>query len=86
MMNKMPLKYRKPLFALVMSASTGLIVSGVIISLHGVVGAAFIQAWLHAFLTAWPIVFVAILVIAPRVDRLLDVFVNGDKEAGRGKI
>jgi hypothetical protein len=51
-------------------------VSGVIISLHGSVGAAFVKAWLHAFLTAWPIVFVAILVIAPRVDRLLDVFVE----------
>jgi hypothetical protein len=76
MMNKISLKYRKPLFALVMSASTGLIVSGVIISLHGSVGAAFVKAWLHAFLTAWPIVFVAILVIAPRVDRLLDVFVE----------
>ena len=76
MTSKIPYKYRKPLFALVMSASTGLIVSAVILSLHGMAGPAFLKAWLHAFLTAWPIVFVAILVIAPRVDRLLDVIVE----------
>jgi hypothetical protein len=76
MTSKIPFRYRKPLFALLMSASTGLIVSAVILGLHGMAGTAFLTAWLHAFLTSWPIVFVAILAIAPRVDRLLDVFVE----------
>jgi hypothetical protein len=76
MANKIPSRYRKPLFALVMSCSTGLIVSAVILTLHGVPGAVFLKVWMRAFMTAWPIVFVAIIVIAPRVDRLLDVFVE----------
>jgi hypothetical protein len=32
--------------------------------------------WLEAFFTAWPIVFVAILIIAPQVNRLLNLIVE----------
>ena len=76
MQKKISSRYRKPLFALVMSCSTGLIVSAVILALRGVPGPVFLRVWMQAFLIAWPVVFVAILVIAPRVDKVLDVFVE----------
>jgi len=69
---KLPQKYRNPLFALIMSSVTGLIVSGVISLLHH----ATIAAWLKAFLIAWPIVFLSIITIAPRVSRFVDGLVE----------
>ena len=73
---KIAYRYRTVLFALIMSASTALIVSGVIIYLRIHPQTHFIQIWLGAFVTAWPIVFVAILIIAPLVNRLLNLFVE----------
>ena len=60
--------YRTVLFAL--------IVSGIIIFLRIQPHTHFIKVWLGAFVTAWPIVFVAILIIAPLVNRLLNLFVE----------
>lgn len=76
MQKKISSRYRKPLFALVMSCSTGLIVSAVILALRGVPSPVFLQVWMQAFMIAWPVVFVAILVIAPRVEKVLDAFVE----------
>lgn len=70
-MKKFPRRYRGILFALVMSCTTSLIVSAIILVMHGS-HHGFATAWLSAFLTAWPIVFAAILIIAPQVNRLLD--------------
>ena len=64
------------LFALIMSCNTALIVSGIIIYLHSASKEHFIRQWLGAFITAWPIVFIAILLIAPMVNKLLNVFVE----------
>ncbi|MDZ4142752.1 MAG: DUF2798 domain-containing protein [Methylotenera sp.] len=61
---------RKMLFALIMSVNTTLIVSGIVI--YGQPHAHFISQWLGAFMRVWPIVFIAILLIAPNVDKLLD--------------
>jgi len=76
MANKIAYRYRAILFALVMSANTALIVSGIIIYLHSASHTRFMMKWLTAFITAWPIVFVAILIIAPLVNRLLNLFVE----------
>lgn len=76
MTNRISFRYRKFLFALVMSGITSSIVLVVVLGLHGPVGAALFKAWLHTFPVVWPVVFVAILIIAPRVDRLLDCFVE----------
>jgi hypothetical protein len=73
---KIPYRYRTLLFALIMSASTALIVSGVIIYLRLQPHVDFIKVWLGAFITAWPIVFVAILIIAPLVNKLLNLIVE----------
>ena len=76
--NKIAYRYRTLLFALIMSCNTALIVSGMIIYLHSVTTLNFIKQWLGAFITAWPIVFIAILIIAPIVNKLLNLFVERD--------
>lgn len=76
MKHKIAFRYRTILFALIMSCSTALIVSGIIIYMHSASYKLFIVRWLEAFITAWPIVFIAILLIAPNVNKLLDVFVE----------
>ena len=76
MANKISYQYRTVLFALIMSASTALIVTGIIIFLRIQPHTGFIRLWLEAFITAWPIVFVAILIIAPQVNKLLNLFVD----------
>ena len=76
MNRKIAFRYRTLLFALIMSASTAMIVSGIIIFMHTKPHAPFIRQWLGAFLTAWPIVFIAILIIAPMVNRLLNLIVE----------
>jgi hypothetical protein len=76
MANKIAYRYRTVLFALFMSTSTALIVSGIIIYLRVQPHTGFTRMWFRAFITAWPIVFVAILIIAPLVNRLLNLFVE----------
>lgn len=76
MANKIPYRYRTILFALVMSCNTALIVSGIIIYKRSASHNHFVEHWLSAFITAWPIVFIAILLIAPMVNRLLNLFVE----------
>lgn len=76
MPNKISYRYRTLLFAFIMSCNTALIVSGIIIYLHSESYTLFIKQWSGAFITAWPIVFIAILVIAPAVNKFLDLFVE----------
>lgn len=80
MVGKIAYRYRSVLFALIMSCNTALIVSGIIIYLRSTITVHFIKQWLSAFITAWPIVFIAIIIIAPIVNDLLNLFV--EKEAG----
>lgn len=76
MANKIPLRYRALIFALVMSFNTSMIVSATIISLHTDNFAQFIRVWPSSFAIGWPVVFVAILIIAPLVNKLLDLFIE----------
>jgi len=73
-------RYRTVIFALIMSLSTALIVSGTIIYLHTGLAYNFMPQWFAAFIRAWPIAFAAILVIAPAVNKLLDLFVEPAKQ------
>lgn len=75
---KIAYRYRSVLFALIMSCNTALIVSGIIIYLHSVTTVHFIKQWLGAFITAWPIVFIAIIIIAPIMNKMLNLFVERD--------
>ena len=81
MKNKIAFRYRTVLFGLVMSCNTALIVSGIIMYLHLESHTHFIAQWLGAFFTAWPIVFIAILLIAPNVNKLLNLFVEETSKA-----
>jgi Protein of unknown function (DUF2798) len=76
MANKIANRYRTVIFALIMSACTALIVSGMIIYLRIQPHGDFIKMWLSAFITAWPIVFITILIIAPLVNKLLNFIVE----------
>ena len=76
MKNKIAYRYRTVLFALIMSATTAFIVSGIIIFLRIHPQNHFFQMWFGAFITAWPIVFVAILIIAPLVNKLLNLVIE----------
>lgn len=73
-LSKFSYHFRKVMFALIMSCCTALIVSGIIIYMHSESLIAFMNAWAAGFITAWPIVFIAILTIAPVVNRFLDLF------------
>jgi len=76
MAHKIAFRYRAFLFALVMSFNTSLIVSGTIIYLRTESLAQFTKVWLPSFAIAWPLVLVAILIIAPLVNKLLNLFVE----------
>jgi hypothetical protein len=76
MANKIAFRYRVYIFALIMSFFTSMIVSAIIIALRTMSYDMFIQIWLSSFVIAWPIVFIAILIIAPLVNKLLDQLVK----------
>ena len=75
-MVKLPGKFERLLFAVLMSLSTALIVSGAIVYMHGVPGSAFLGVWIASFLTAWPIVFLSILLVAPQINKLLNILLE----------
>lgn len=69
----MKTKHLKPLvFAILMSCTTAMLVSAAILLINGVPFENFIVKWLKSVSLAWPLVFVAILTIAPMINRLLD--------------
>jgi Protein of unknown function (DUF2798) len=76
MTKKIPFRYRVYCFALIMSFFTSMIVSATVIGLRFGFTAKFMQIWSSSFAIAWPIVFVAILIIAPQVNKLLNTFVE----------
>lgn len=76
MPNKIKYRYRGILFALIMSFTTALIVSGVITFLHSESFTNFLRLWPETFIAAWPIVFVSILVVAPKANKILRLFVE----------
>jgi hypothetical protein len=53
-----------------------MIVSATVIALRTGFTAKFIQIWPSSFAIAWPIVFIAILIIAPLVNKLLNVLIE----------
>jgi Protein of unknown function (DUF2798) len=76
MAKKIPFRYRVYCFALIMSFFTSMIVSATVIGLRFGFTAKFMQIWPSSFAIAWPIVFIAILVIAPLVNKLLNAIVE----------
>lgn len=76
MAKKIPFRYRVYCFAFIMSFFTSMIVSATVIGLRFGLTAKFMQIWPSSFAIAWPIVFIAILIIAPLVNKLLNAIVE----------
>jgi hypothetical protein len=76
MTKKNPFRYRVYCFALVMSFFTSMVVSATVISLRTSTLEGFLHIWPSSFAIAWPIVFIAILIIAPLVNKLLNTFIE----------
>lgn len=70
-MKIIPRRYEFICFALLMSFITSLIVSGVITAIHNPVDFMLIAKWLSGAILAWPIVFVSIFLIAPKLQRFV---------------
>ena len=76
MTNKIAYRYRVYIFALAMSFFTSIIVSTTIIALRTRSYDLFLQIWPSSFAIAWPIVFVTILMVAPSLNQLINLFVE----------
>ncbi|HEY8119463.1 MAG TPA: DUF2798 domain-containing protein [Methylophilaceae bacterium] len=59
-----------------MSFTTAFILSGALSYLHAPPGAFIMKNWFNAFITAWPLVFISIMVIAPLVDKFINLIVE----------
>ncbi len=75
-MRKIHHQYKSVIFAFVMSFNTALIVSGVITFINIPTLTLYFEKWTTSFLLAWPIVFVVILAIGPRIIRLVNFLVE----------
>lgn len=76
MMAKIPRKFKSIVFAAVMSVFTVMIVSCMLTFRHYGFDSAFTRYWLSAFVSAWPLVFAAILIVAPMVTKWVDKIVD----------
>jgi len=68
---KIPQKYSRLLFAFIMSILMATLMTGIVTLRLTGIAPGFFMRWLHAFLTAWPIAFPAILVVAPLTQKLV---------------
>jgi hypothetical protein len=67
---KVPQKYSPILFAFIMSILMALLMTAVVTLRLTGLGPGFLLRWFHAFTTAWPIAFPAVLLIAPVARKL----------------
>lgn len=69
-MKKLPYHYRPLIFAILMSFSTALIVSGVMTWIRTASLIMFYQHWFNSFILAWPTVLVVILSLSKGINHL----------------
>jgi len=75
---KLPRRHAHAVFSLLMSTLMALLVTGVLTwRIHGL-EPDFLSRWLHAFLTAWPVILPAIYFLAPVVKRWTDGLTEGE--------
>lgn len=75
-MKIIPRRYEFLFFALLMSFITSFIVSGIITAVHNPINFMLVAKWFSGSLLAWPIVFVSILLIAPRLQSVVKKFLR----------
>jgi len=76
MTTKLSSRYRSVIFALLMSFNTALLVSGVITFINTPSTRIFLDKWPSNFILGWPLVFLSIIFISPRVTRLVNLIVD----------
>jgi hypothetical protein len=67
-----PPRHARLLFAFLMSLQMAAIMSGLITAVNRGLGPGYLLAWAKSFVIAWPIAFPLILLLAPRVSRLVE--------------
>ncbi len=68
---KIPARYSHLLFGGLLSAIMVTIISGTVVLINQGYDAEFFAHWFRGFLTAWPVAFPTVLVIAPFVRRVV---------------
>ena len=69
---RIPPRHAGLLFAFLMSLQMAAIMSAIITAVNRGTGPGYLLAWGHSFAIAWPIAFPLILLLAPRVRRLVE--------------
>ena len=69
-------KSKRAIFALLMSFNTALASSILITFTNHILNKNFFFVWFPAFLTAWPIVFLVIIVMAPRIQKITNSLID----------
>ncbi len=69
-MRKLPAVYAALVFAALMSCVMAFIITCAVTLVNTGAGAGFIARWLHAFVIAWPLACVCLLLLRPYVQRL----------------
>jgi len=70
-MKKIPARYSNLLFGALLSIIMVTIISGTVVLINQGYDEHFFAHWFKGFATAWPIAFLAVLVVAPFVRRLV---------------
>ncbi|HCI13046.1 MAG TPA: DUF2798 domain-containing protein [Gallionellaceae bacterium] len=68
---KLPAKYGDLLFGCVLSIIMVTIISGTVVLVNQGLTTDMPRLWLKGFVSAWPIAFPTVLVVAPRVRKLV---------------
>lgn len=68
---KIPARYSNLLFGGILSFIMVTIVSGAVVIINQGIGPEFLSRWFRGFVTAWPIAFPTVLVVAPFVQRVV---------------
>lgn len=63
----LPARYAPVCFAGIMSCLMAFMMSALLTFINSGVDTGFVYCWLRGFLIAWPIAFVLVLLLAPRV-------------------
>lgn len=68
---KFPARYSNVLFGGMLSLIMVSIISGAVVLINQGYGPEFFTRWFRGFITAWPIAFPTVLVVAPFVRRVV---------------
>ncbi|ADE12475.1 DUF2798 domain-containing protein [Sideroxydans lithotrophicus] len=68
---KIPARYSHVLFGGMLSVIMVTIISGTVVLINQGYDQEFFRRWLRGFITAWPVAFPSVLVVAPFVRRVV---------------